>query len=290
MMRAGLALAFAALIGTASAANAARSPTWTTAVEPFEIYGNTYYVGTEGIASVLITSPQGHVLVDAGVADAAPLVAASIRKLGFDVHDVKAIVASHAHHDHVGGIAELRRLSGATVYARAAQAATLRVGELQPDDPQYGVADSAFPAVEQVSVIPDDGAVKVGSIVLHAIATPGHTPGGTSWTWQSCEHERCASLVYADSLTAVSADGFRFTQNTDLVDELSASIDRIASEPCDVLVTPHPEVSRFFERMQERAEGGPTRVIDTGACRRYADGARAGLASRLQRERDGREN
>src|SRR5262249_49902096 len=112
----GSLLAIAAALAVAAASPAPRPPPRTAARRPVRIYGNAYYVGTEGLASVLITSAQGHVLIDGGAADGAPLVAASIEKLGFALRDVKAIVGSHAHYDHVGGIAELRRLTGATVY------------------------------------------------------------------------------------------------------------------------------------------------------------------------------
>jgi metallo-beta-lactamase class B len=277
----------AAAASMAGVAYAAHPPAWTAAREPFKIWGDTYYVGTQGLSAVLIVSPQGHLLVDATGDYAASLVAANIAKLGFDVRDVKAIVASHAHHDHAGGIAELVRLSGATVYARAAQAMTLRAGELQAGDPQHGVPDSSFPRVAGVTVVADDGVVAVGTIALHAIATAGHTPGGTSWAWRSCEGSRCIDVVYADSLTAVSADGFRFTDAPRLVEEFEAGIARLAALPCDVLVTPHPEQSRFFERMEKRAAGDVASVTDAEGCKRYADGARERLAARLQRERDG---
>jgi metallo-beta-lactamase class B len=92
--------------------------------------------------------------------------------------------------------------------------------------------------------------------------------------------------VYADSLSAVSADGFRFTRSANLLDEFAASIERIAAARCDVLITPHPDQSRFFERMQKRAAGDSASVFDAESCKRYADAARAGLAARAQRERD----
>ena len=105
-LAAGSAAAAAAAAGGPSAAEIA---SWNEPVEPFRIHGNTYYVGTKNLSSVLITSDFGHVLIDAGLPESAPLIAASIEKLGFRVEDVKAILSSHAHPDHVGGIAELQK-------------------------------------------------------------------------------------------------------------------------------------------------------------------------------------
>src|SRR3569833_479845 len=111
---------------------------WMTPHAPFHIIGNTYFVGTNGISSILITSPEGHVLIDAGVPAAASQVAASIRSLGFRVEDVKLIVNSHAHFDHSGGIAGLAKISGARIAASPWAAQVIGSGDPDPRDPQYG--------------------------------------------------------------------------------------------------------------------------------------------------------
>src|SRR5690606_1534479 len=124
--------------------------------------------------------------------------------------DVKLIVNSHTHSDHAGGIAELQRLSGAKVVASPAAAASLERGRGGKDDPQDEYGDS-FPRVTSVETIADRQSLEVGEISLTVHFTPGHTPGGTSWTRRSCEQDRCLNLVYADSLTAVSDDSFKYT-------------------------------------------------------------------------------
>ncbi|GJI89817.1 MBL fold metallo-hydrolase [Duganella hordei] len=122
---------------------------WNKPVDPFQIYGNSYYVGMAGLSSVLVTSPQGHILIDGGFPDSAPLIAAGIRKLGFRLRDVKLILSSHDHWDHAGGIAELQRLTGAAVVASPSTAAALKRGSMDEDDPQFE-GNTPYPKVSKV--------------------------------------------------------------------------------------------------------------------------------------------
>ncbi len=184
---------------------------WNTPQKPFRIYGNTYYVGPHGLSSILLTSDAGHVLIDGALAESVPQIVANIKALGFRIEDVKLILNSHVHFDHAGGIAELQRLSGAQVVASEWSAAVLKAGRVSPDDPQYGVIRPA-PPVAHVKILSDGQTLHVGPLALTAHFTPGHTAGGTSWTWQSCAGGQCQNLVYADSVNASAADGIKFTQ------------------------------------------------------------------------------
>ena len=154
---------------------------WDDPATPQRIYGNTWFVGTCGISAVLVTSAQGHVLIDGATIKGGAQILANIRALGFRPKDVRAIVFSHEHLDHAGGLAALQAATGAPVLARAPAAGTLKRGASDRSDPQYLVLD-AFPAVARVQLIADDEVVKVGPLALQAIATPGHTLGGTSWS------------------------------------------------------------------------------------------------------------
>jgi metallo-beta-lactamase class B len=237
-------------------------------------------VGTHGLSAILVTSNQGHILLDGALPESAPLIEANIRALGFRMEDVKLILNSHAHFDHAGGIAALQRASGAAVAASPASAPVLRRGTSGPDDPQYGVL-LAFPAVERVRVISDGEIVRVGPLALTAHFTPGHTPGGTSWAWKSCEGKRCLDFVYADSQTPVSADGFLYTRNRTYPSAIAdyergfALLERL---PCDVLLTPHPGASGLWDRVAKKD------LVDRSACRRYAATARGQLARRVATE------
>jgi metallo-beta-lactamase class B len=252
---------------------------WSDAAPPAHVFGNVYMVGTCGIVSLLITSDQGHILIDGATEEAAPLIAENIRKLGFDPTDVRYLLSSHEHMDHAGGLAALKRLTGAQMLARAAAKPILESGAYDKTDPQLGILPP-FPRLKVDRVVEDGEAVKLGPLSLTLIATPGHSPGGTSWTWRSCEGATCHSLVYADSLGSVSADSYRFTDHPEYVAVFKSTIDRVAKlRTCDILITPHPSQSDFFERLS-----GAAPLVDPQSCANYAAAARDRLVARLAKE------
>ncbi len=259
---------------------------WNAPQQPFRIYGNAYYVGTHGLGSVLIASQAGHILIDGALPESAPRIVANIRSLGFRVEDIKLIVNSHAHFDHAGGIAELQKLSGARVAASMWTADAMEKGAVPRDDPQFG-SIAPIARIARVETFKDGETLRVGDAAVTAHLTPGHTPGGTSWTWRSCENGRCLNLVYADSLTPVSADGFLFTrrkEHPDAEDDFERSYAFLDRTPCDILITPHPEVSSLWQRLAQR-NSNPDALIDPAACRVLADKSRAQLKKRLAAER-----
>ncbi len=260
---------------------------WNAPQRPFRIHGDTWYVGTRGLSAILVTSPQGHVLLDGGLPESAARIAESVRALGFRMEDVRLILNSHAHYDHAGGVATLQRMSGAAVAAHPWSAAVLRRGTTLPEDPQHGL-DLPYPGVATVREIADGETVRVGPLALTAHFTGGHTPGGTTWSWRSCEGKTCLDLVYADSQTPVSADDFLFTRSARYPQALQdfarghATLERLR---CDVLQTPHPGASELFARLAAREQGRADAFRDPSACRRYAADARQRLARRVATER-----
>lgn len=276
--------AIAALILAALAAPAMAGPEWSAPHQPFAIYGNTYYVGTEGISAVLITSPKGHILIDGATPEGATVIADNIKSLGFKIKDVKYILNSHAHIDHAGGISALQKLSGATVLAGAAGAKALSTGKTAAEDPQFGSL-LEFPASAKTRAVKEGEVVKVGPLAVKAHLTPGHTPGGASWTWQVCEAGQCRNFVYGDSLSAVSADSYKFTAHPEVVSSLEGSISKIEALPCDVLITAHPEVNDMFGRHARAASEGVAAYSDAASCRNLAAKSRTNLAKRLESER-----
>ena len=280
-------LAFAALPAAAAspptAERCADDAGWNDPAMPRHVYGNTWYVGTCGIGALLVTSDAGHVLIDAGTAEAAPQVEANIRRLGFRVEDIRAIVGSHAHGDHAGGLARLQYASGAPVHARPEAAAVLSTGRADRSDPQYAVL-KPFPAVSRIETVTDGGHVRVGPIELTAHATPGHTPGGTSWTWRECENGRCVDMAYVDSLTPVSDDVYRYADDGAHPGALAAfraTLATVAALPCEVLITPHPSASDLWSRLPPDASKP---LVDASACRAYAAAATRRLDERLAKE------
>jgi metallo-beta-lactamase class B len=258
---------------------------WNRPQTPFRIFGNTYYVGPAGLSSILVASDEGLILLDAALPQSAALIAENIAHLGFDLADLRLIVTSHTHHDHVGGVAALARATSARVLASAPSAEALRAGRPNADDPQYTERDNRFPPVSKVRVVADRETIRIGNVVLTAHLTAGHTPGSTTWTWQSCEGPRCVNVVYADTLTSVSAEGFRFTDTPGRVEEFRASIDRLAALPCDVLLSPHPGLIRMEAKLEAwRAGPKENPFIGTGACAAYASGVRNRLEERVASE------
>ena len=261
---------------------------WNKPREPFKIFGNSYFVGTDGLSAILIAGNQGLILLDGGLEQSAALIDANIRKLGFKTEDVRLIVNSHGHYDHAGGIAALQRASGATVAASPSGADALQRGENTTDDPQYGFgkADNAFPPVKNVKVIKDNEVLSVGNIAITAVFTPGHTPGSTTWTWRSCEGSQCLNLVYADSISAVAAPGFKYTAEPERVSLFRRSISRVAELPCDIVVSTHPSATRLDDKIKKRAaqKGGPDPFVDHG-CKALAATALKGLEARIAEER-----
>lgn len=261
---------------------------WNVPQAPFRIYGNTYYVGTHELSAILVASDQGLVVIDGDLTEATPQIAGNIRALGFRPEDIKLILNSHVHFDHAAGLAGLQRLSGAKVAASPWSADVLRRGTLASDDPQHDIKPPGYAPVPDVEPLRDGQRLQVGPLALTAHFTPGHTPGGTSWSWVSCEKERCLHLVYADSLTAVSADNYRFTDHPSLLAGFEKSFATLDALPCDILLTPHPGFSNALKRLEARAGGDPDGFIDANACKKYAALSRQDLAKRLAQEKDGK--
>jgi metallo-beta-lactamase class B len=263
---------------------------WNKPREPFKVFGNTYFVGTDGLSAILVAGDAGLILLDGGLEQSAAVIDANIRKLGFRTQDITLIVNSHGHYDHAGGIAALQRASGAMVAASPSGADALRRGENTTDDPQYGFgkAFNGFPPVKNVKVIKDSETLSVGNLSITANFTPGHTPGSTSWTWKSCEGKECLNIVYADSISAISADGFRFTDSPERVNAFRRSISRLGELPCDIVISTHPSATNLDEKIKKRAEkSSPDPFVDHG-CKALAATAMKGLEARIAQEKQGK--
>lgn len=251
---------------------------WSDPAPPARIVDNVYYVGTCGITVLLVTSADGHVLLDGATEQAAPHILANIRTLGFKPRDVKLILSTHEHLDHVGGLAALKAATGARVVARAPARTALESGRADADDPQASILPP-FAGVKIDRVVRDGEVVTLGPLRLTVHATPGHTAGGTSYSWRSCEAGKCLHIVYADSLNPVSADDYRFTDHPARVAPFRTSAAKVAALECGLLLSPHPAQSAMFDRF-----AGKRPLADGGACKAYAAAAAGRLTDRLARE------
>lgn len=259
----------------AAGAAAAEAPAWHTPRDAFHLLGNTWYVGTEAITVLLIRGPEGAVLIDTGVPESAESVLRNIEAAGAKPTDIEVILTTHAHLDHAGAIAQLRQITGARVLATAASKELLERGG--KDDLHFGNR-IIYPPVQVDGVLQDGEIVRVGPLELTAHATPAHTPGSTSWTWTETVDGKPVAMAYVDSITA---PGYKLVGNDDypgIVDDFRKGFAAIRALSCDVLITPHPEVSSLFER----AAGG--KLIDARACKAYADRGEANLDKQIAEE------
>ena len=258
------------------------STDWDRPAPPVRIHANTYLVGTCGISSILITGDEGHVLIDGGTEQGAEVIAANVRALGFKLTDIRYLLISHEHFDHVGGIARLQQLTGATLVTYAPAEKVLNTGLPGNDDPQAGM-HKPFRAANVGRVIADGGEVRLHDLSLTAMTTPGHTPGALSWRWESCDGAVCRTMVYADSLTPVSRDDYKFSDHPAYLAAFRDSLAKIASSRCEILLTPHPSASDMKERMI-----GRQKLFDPEGCRNYAAELSKRLDERLAKEAAGK--
>ena len=253
-----------------------RAAEWLAPRPPVRVFGNSSRVGFGGLSVALIDSGDGLILIDGALPQAAPAILANVAKLGFRPQDIKYILSTEPHFDHAGGLAALARDTGATVVASPRGAEALRSGLLAADDPQRGYG-GRFPAVPTVRVMRDRQTLRLGNVVITALATPGHTMGSMSWTWRSCEGRHCRTIVFASSLNPVSHDSYRYSapSSRGIVDGFRRTHAAMKAMPCDILITAHPD----------QAGGGGRFSTAPGACRAYANASQHALEARLRKER-----
>jgi metallo-beta-lactamase class B len=221
-------------------------------VEPFRIIGNVYYVGASDITSYLIVTPAGDIVLDGGLLETAPQIEANIRALGFRLSDVKILLSSHAHFDHAGGLAEMKKNTGAKLVSMNGDADELARGGR--GDFFFGDT-SSFPPVAPDRVIPDGDTVGLGGTKLTAHLTPGHTQGCTTWTMTATEAGREYNVVFVCSATVL--DGYVLVDRPrhpasypGIAADYEKSFRVWKSLPCDVFLASH---GQFFNLTEKRA-------------------------------------
>lgn len=260
---------------------------WDKPGPPFKIFGNTWYVGTCGISAILITTDDGHALIDSGTEAGADVVLANIRKLGFDPKDIKLLLGSHEHFDHVGGMAKIQQATGAVFISSAIAVDTMITGEAHPGDPQFGMHEAMAKISWSLPYDWGDAPYRIDYFGIWPIETPGHTPGAMSWRWKACEGKECLTIVYADSLSAVSRDDYRFSDHKPYLDAFFGSLQAIAETPCDILLTPHPSGGKLpvmLSALERRKRDGLPKFF----CAGYASAQRQALTMRLAKEAAGK--
>lgn len=253
---------------------------WSDPAPPAYIHGRSWYVGTCGITVVLVETSAGLVLIDTGPAEAAPHVLANIEALGFDPRQVKWVLMTHEHFDHVGGMAEVLRATGAKLLTGAGAAEVMRTGKPAADDPQAGLlAAEPMEPVRVSRVLAHGKTLAVGDTRFTLHANPTHSPGSTSWSWRSCEGAKCLTIALADSNSTISADDYHFTAHPERVEAAREGLRIMERLPCDLMLTPHPGQSDLLARLS-----GKSLLSEPNACVAYSARGSMRLADRLAKE------
>jgi metallo-beta-lactamase class B len=256
---------------------------WNRAVEPFRIIGNIYYVGASDVSSFLITTPKGHILIDTGFAETVPLIESNLRRLGFHINDIRVLLASHAHYDHAGGVAELKSRTKARFLANPAEVDLFERGG--KGDFAFGDA-AAFPPVKPDGLLRDGGVVELGGVAVKTIFTPGHTKGGVSYALTVREGQKTYEVVIACSLTAPS---YQLVDNPlyhRIVEDFESSFAKLRALPCDVFLGGHGWDFGLGAKADARANSaGVNPFVDPVGYSRWLGRSEAALRAQLDSER-----
>ena len=240
---------------------------WNEPTPPFKMIGNVYYVGTNGLASYLIASPQGHILVDTVMPEATSQIKGNIEKLGFKVTDIKYLVTTHAHIDHTGGLAEMKAASGGQLVAGEADKPLLEGGYYPGAREETALA---FPPVKVDRTVREGDTVTLGDVKLTARETPGHSPGCTSWEFAVKDGDATRSvLIFCSGTVALN----RLVTNPTypgIVADYRKTFARARDMKVDVLLAPHPEMYKMQEKRAKLAEGAPNPFVSPGEFNAYA--------------------
>lgn len=234
---------------------------WNEHVEPFRIIGNIHYVGAKGVSAYLITTTEGHFLLDGGLAQTAPLILTNIERLGFNIRDVRYLLNSHAHFDHAAGLARLQRASGARMIASEADRAPLEAGRFP-----YGPSASiAFAPVRVDRVIADGETLTLGGTTLTAHITPGHTPGCTSWSMNVSGADGATHRAFFHCSATVAGQSLAPPAYPQIVTDFEATFARVREMEADVLLTNHPEFMELEARRARQLAGVEDAFVDANA-------------------------
>ena len=264
-----LFLALATCVPVAHATLCTAQPELNQPLQPFKVIGSIYYVGTNDIGIYLIRTPEGSILLDGGFAETLPQVRANIAKLGFKLDDVKILLTSQAHCDHVGDMAELKRLTHASLQASATDAKLMADGGKD----NFGFYDRLMYApVEADKTLADGDQVQLGGVTLTAHLTPGHTKGCTTWTMKAEEGGKSYDVVF---LCGVTVPGYQLVDNPgypDIVADYEHSFAILKALPCDVFLGAHGQYFGLRAKLESlRAHPGSNPFIDPLGYRRYLD-------------------
>jgi metallo-beta-lactamase class B len=257
---------------------------WDQPFPPHRVIGNIYYVGTKGLASYLITTPEGSILINSSLESSVPLIRSSIEKLGFRFQDVKILLISHAHFDHCAGSFQVKELTGAKYMVMQQDVPEVESGG--KDDFQYGkTPDTLFKTVKVDRVLHDGDQVKLGDAVLTARLTPGHTKGCTTWTMKARDGGKSYDVVIVGSPN-VNA-GYKLVNNAlypQIADDYARMFRVLKSLPCDVFLGAHGAYYDLEKKFARMSQGGANPFVDPDGYKRYIAEREKTFLSELEKQ------
>jgi metallo-beta-lactamase class B len=248
-----------ALCALSASAQTAAPPAWSKDYAPFRLMGNVYYVGSEGLVSLLIATPQGHILIDPTTAANAPMIERHVAALGFKVRDIKFLLTSHGHFDHAGGLAKLKADSGALVVASAGDKPLIEGGYYPGQEDNKALS---FPPIKVDRVIGEGQTVSLGGVTLTAHITPGHTPGCTTWTWDVAEASKAHHVIYFCSATVAANKLVGKPTYPNIVADYRRTFADAKKIQGDVFLAPHPEMFGLAEKRAAQQKGDAEAFVD----------------------------
>ena len=257
---------------------------WTTPFPPYKIADNLYYVGSKGLATFLITSPEGHILINSNLESSPPLIRASVEKLGFRWSDVKILLISHAHFDHCAGSAAIKEQTGAQYMVMDADVPLIEDGG--KSDFQYANTPGArFKTTRVDRVLHDGDTVKLGANVLTAHLTPGHTKGCTTWTMKVTDAGKPYNVVILGSPNV--NPGYKLVNNA-LYPQIAKDYARmfavLPTLPCDIFLGAHGDYYGMEAKFARIKAGGPNPFVDPGGYKTYIAAKDAAFRAELKKQ------
>jgi len=225
---------------------------WTYDYDPFRIVGNLYYVGTYDLGCYLITTPQGNILINTGLVESVPMIKAHIEKLGFKFTDLKILLATHAHFDHVAGMAAIKKMTGAQLMTEEQDAAVMEDGG--NSDYSFGGKGSTFPPVKPDRLLHDHDTIKLGNTRVTVLHHPGHTKGACSYLVDVKDDQRTYRVLIANMPTILDTTYPAMPTYPTVADDYAKTFDAMRKVSFDLWVASH---ASQFKLHSKRKPGQP---------------------------------
>jgi len=274
-------------VALTAVAGAQTPPDWTQPFPPHRVIGNVYYVGSKDLASYLITTPQGHILINSSLVSSPALIQKSVEELGFKFSDVKILLISHAHYDHCAGSAHIKQLTHAKYMVMDADVPVVEGGG--KSDFQYGKsADMQFPPAKVDRILHDGDEVRLGGVVLVAHKTPGHTKGCTTWTLKVADKGKSYDVVIVGSPNV--NPGYKLVNNNaypQIAQDYEQTFRVLKALPCDVFLGAHGSYYGMLAKYARIKDGGENPFVDPAGYKEYVADREQAFETELKRQESG---